>query len=810
MSSDKRNISVNDYEMNIDLYSILRDIWKYALVILLLAASMSLLSYVYVGRNYHKQYESTSTFIVSSKGSNNSVYSDLSATSEMATKFSEILNSSILQKKVAKEMDMDYFPGSASAEVVNETNLLVLKVQADSPEMAFRLNKAIMNNYSVVTDQLIGNVVLDVLQKPTVPSGPVNKFQPTALMKKTFFTTIVALCGLIAILSFLKDTVRKPKEVSRKLDAKLLQTLYHEKIYKTWKARIHRKKSPVLLTNPGTSFQYVEDMKKLARKVSSKMKEKNAKTLLVASVEENEGKSTVAANLALALAEESEKVLLIDADLRKPSQYKIFGLNQEEIQQFGEVLNGNEQIDNLVTDLPKSELLLIAGSMIYPNSTEMIASPIFQKIVEFFKTKLDYIIIDTPPMSQAADAEELVDLADASILVVRQHTALVKDINETISILNSAEGTMLGCVYNDVFHGVAQTARNYGYKYAYGSGYGYGNKYGYGNHGYGYGYGYGYGWWGAGCEYAFMEVSSHSIAQKRISGLKFAGGIFTNLTRDHLDYHKTVENYLKAKKKFFDDLPKNAFSLTNLDDKNGLVMTQNTRSKVYTYSLRSLSDFKGRVLESHFEGMLLDFNNHELAVQFIGKFNASNLLAVFGAAVLLGKKEEDVLVALSTLHPVAGRFDAVRSKDGVTAIVDYAHTPDALTNVLNAIHGVLEGKGKVITVVGAGGNRDKGKRPIMAKEAAKASDRVIITSDNPRFEEPQDIINDMLAGLDAEDMRKTLSITDRKEAIRTACMLAEKGDVILIAGKGHENYQEIKGVKHHFDDKEEVKRMLND
>ena len=201
MSSDKRNISVNDYEMNIDLYSILRDIWKYAIVILLLAASMSLLSYVYVGRNYHKQYESTSTFIVSSKGSNNSVYSDLSATSEMATKFSEILNSSILQKKVAKEMDMDYFPGSASAEVVNETNLLVLKVQADSPEMAFRLNKAIMNNYSVVTDQLIGNVVLDVLQKPTVPSGPVNKFQPTALMKKTFFTTIVALCGLIAILS---------------------------------------------------------------------------------------------------------------------------------------------------------------------------------------------------------------------------------------------------------------------------------------------------------------------------------------------------------------------------------------------------------------------------------------------------------------------------------------------------------------------------------------------------------------------------------------------------------------------------------
>lgn len=314
----------------------------------------------------------------------------------------------------------------------------------------------------------------------------------------------------------------------------------------------------------------------------------------------------------------------------------------------------------------------------------------------------------------------------------------------------------------------------------------------------------------AGCKYAFMEVSSHSIDQKRINGLRFAGGIFTNLTRDHLDYHKTVENYLKAKKKFFDDMPKNAFSLTNLDDKNGLVMTQNTRSHVYTYSLRSLSDFKGRVLESHFEGMLLDFNNHEVAVQFIGRFNASNLLAVFGAAVLLGKKEEDVLVALSTLHPVAGRFDAVRSPDkGFTAIVDYAHTPDALINVLNAIHGVMEGKGKVITVVGAGGNRDKGKRPIMAKEAVRLSDRVIITSDNPRFEEPQDIINDMLAGLDKDDMQKTLSIVDRREAIKTACMLAQSGDVVLVAGKGHENYQEIKGVKHHFDDKEELQKIMN-
>lgn len=313
----------------------------------------------------------------------------------------------------------------------------------------------------------------------------------------------------------------------------------------------------------------------------------------------------------------------------------------------------------------------------------------------------------------------------------------------------------------------------------------------------------------SGCKYAFMEVSSHSIAQKRISGLRFAGGIFTNLTRDHLDYHKTVENYLKAKKKFFDDMPKGAFSLTNLDDKNGLVMTQNTRSQVYTYSLRSLSDFKGRVLESHFEGMLLDFNNHEVAVHFIGRFNASNLLAVYGAACLLGKQPEEVLIALSMLRPVSGRFDALRSPKGYTAIVDYAHTPDALENVLNAIQEVLDGRGKVITVVGAGGNRDKGKRPLMAQEAVKQSDKVIITSDNPRFEEPQDIINDMLAGVSKEDMSRVLAIVERKEAIRTACMLAQPGDVILVAGKGHENYQDVKGVKHHFDDKEVLKEVFD-
>ena len=312
----------------------------------------------------------------------------------------------------------------------------------------------------------------------------------------------------------------------------------------------------------------------------------------------------------------------------------------------------------------------------------------------------------------------------------------------------------------------------------------------------------------AGCEYVFMEVSSHSVVQNRIGGLRFVGGLFTNITRDHLDYHKTFENYLKAKKFFFDRLPKDAFAITNLDDKNGTVMTQNTAATVKTYSVQSPADFKAKIIECHFEGMLLNINGKEVNVQFIGKFNVSNLLAVYGAAMMLGKDVDEVLVALSAMKPVNGRFEALRSPKGFTAIVDYAHTPDALENVLNAIHGVLEGKGQVITVCGAGGNRDKGKRPLMAKEAVRQSDKVILTSDNPRDEEPEDILNDMLAGVAEDQMVKVLMIVDRRQAIKTACMMAQRGDVILVAGKGHEDYQIIKGVKHHFDDKEEIRKCF--
>lgn len=314
----------------------------------------------------------------------------------------------------------------------------------------------------------------------------------------------------------------------------------------------------------------------------------------------------------------------------------------------------------------------------------------------------------------------------------------------------------------------------------------------------------------AGCEYAFMEVSSHAIHQKRISGLKFTGGIFTNLTQDHLDYHKTMEEYLKAKKAFFDALPETAFALTNTDDKNGMVMLQNTKAQKNTYSVKGLADFKARIIEKHFDGTSIEINGRSVEVNFVGVFNVYNILAVYGASVLLNQNIDDILLVLSTLHPVSGRFETLRSPNGYTAIVDYAHTPDALTNVLEAIHEVLEGNGRVITVVGCGGNRDKTKRPIMAREAVKLSDQLILTSDNPRFEEPEAIINDMADGLDAVQMKKTLSITDRAQAIKTACTLAKEGDVILIAGKGHEDYQDVKGVKHHFDDKEVVLKLFED
>ena len=312
------------------------------------------------------------------------------------------------------------------------------------------------------------------------------------------------------------------------------------------------------------------------------------------------------------------------------------------------------------------------------------------------------------------------------------------------------------------------------------------------------------------CEYAFMEVSSHAAEQHRIAGLRFEGAVFTNLTRDHLDYHHTVENYMNAKKKFFDMLPADAFALINIDDRNGKYMVQNTKAKVYTYSLRNDADFRGKILETRLDGTLLSLNGREVEVAFTGRFNAYNLTGVYGAAILAGFSPEDVLVNMSRLVPVAGRFQTIHTPTGVTAIVDYAHTPDALVNVLDTIREIVGADGEITTVTGAGGDRDHGKRPIMAREAAERSERLILTSDNPRTEDPDAIIADMLAGLDADQRAITTTITDRREAIRHALRTAAPGSVVLIAGKGHETYQEVNGVRHHFDDRQEVTDTFKD
>jgi len=313
----------------------------------------------------------------------------------------------------------------------------------------------------------------------------------------------------------------------------------------------------------------------------------------------------------------------------------------------------------------------------------------------------------------------------------------------------------------------------------------------------------------AGCKYAFMEVSSHSVVQKRIAGLEFSGGVFSNITHDHLDYHKTFDEYIKAKKTFFDQLPQSAFALVNKDDVNGIIMVQNTKALKRSYSISSLADFNCRVLENQFSGLQLNMDNVELWSKLIGSFNAYNLLAVYSTAILLGLDKMNVLMTISTLDSVEGRFEYVRSDSGITGIVDYAHSPDALKNVLSTIKDIRSGNEQVITVVGCGGDRDSAKRPIMSKIACDLSDRVILTSDNPRSEDPESILKQMQNGIEKQNTKKTLSIVDRREAIRTAVALARPGDIVLVAGKGHEKYQEVNGVKYPFDDMGVLKENLN-
>ena len=311
-----------------------------------------------------------------------------------------------------------------------------------------------------------------------------------------------------------------------------------------------------------------------------------------------------------------------------------------------------------------------------------------------------------------------------------------------------------------------------------------------------------------GCEFVFMEVSSHAIVQNRIAGINFTGALFSNITHDHLDYHKTFDEYIKAKKQFFNLLPSTAFALTNRDDKNGMVMLQNTKANKYTYALKNIADYKCKIIESHLNGLLLNIDNHEVWVKLIGTFNAYNILSVYATAILLKQDITSVLTALSNLNSVEGRFQYVKSPNGVIGIIDYAHTPDALKNVLETVKEIRSGSEQVITLVGCGGDRDSAKRPIMAAIACEYSNKVILTSDNPRTEDPEEILNQMQAGINPVDVKKVLRITDRREAIKIACSFSSKGDIILIAGKGHEKYQEIKGVKHDFDDLEILKETI--
>ena len=464
---------------HLDGYTIVKDILKEWKTILIIAVTALLFAYSYQYVKYTETYTMTTTFTVSTRGAGNNVYSNQNSAYDTASTMTQILNSSLLQKKVAEAIGLDYMPGKVTAEVIEGTNLMTLKVSETSPQLSYRVMRAVRDNYNTISESLLGNVVLDVLQESEIPTAPDVAFAPKSLMVKAFAGALVLMLLLIGAFSAFKDTIRREKEVERKLDAKLLGTLCHENKYKSFASRVHKKKTGLLVINPTVSFRYSESVKKLASRVRSKMKQKNAKILLVTSVLENEGKSTVAANLALALADESKRVLLLDGDFRKPSLYKLFHVDPSEIVNFGEILNGKSAGDHLIYEVPGIDLKLILNSVSYPDSTEMLSEGLLKRVLDFLKENLDYIIIDSSPMALVADSEEMMNMVDASLLVVRQHTAFVRDINDAIDVLNGRSMKLLGCVFNDV-GGQDMSVHGYG---GYG---GYGGKY----RGYGYGYAY--------------------------------------------------------------------------------------------------------------------------------------------------------------------------------------------------------------------------------------------------------------------------------------------------------------------------------
>ncbi|MEE0419375.1 MAG: polysaccharide biosynthesis tyrosine autokinase [Lachnospiraceae bacterium] len=463
----------NDIGLNFDLYSIIKDIGRAWLPILLLVVSAGMATHVLVSERYQPVYTTQTTLFVTNGGTDNNIYNNLFSTEETSTKFTQILNSNILKKKVAEEIGLSGFSGTAVAENIEETNLLVLKVQAGTPELSFKEMQAILENYELVSADLLGNVILEILEAPEVPQYPDTALNTKPAVRKAIIYTFGVLVAILALFSFLKDTIRSDKDVERKLDTGLLSSIPHENKYKTFGAWFRKSKSSILITNPAVSFRYVETIKKLTRKVKNRMDEKDAKSILITSVLENEGKSTVVANLALALAQESKKVLLIDCDFRKPSQFKVLGMQNVPFDNLGEVLNGKSDIRELIQKVPGTELYCILNAMAYPNSTEMICSGLLKRTIEYFGKQMDYIIVDTSPLALVADAEELAGMVDVSAIVVKQHLVEAKDINDAIDVLNGENSRMLGCIFNDVHVKSLEKVGRYGYGY----GYGYGGHY---------------------------------------------------------------------------------------------------------------------------------------------------------------------------------------------------------------------------------------------------------------------------------------------------------------------------------------------
>lgn len=471
--AEKKNEYTPLEGMNIDLYSIVKDVCHEWMTILFVCIAAALLINVFVTERYHPAYTTQATLFVTRRGTSSTIYDNQYSAETMATKFEQILNSNLLQKKVAQEVGLDSFKGKASAEVIPETNLISLKVTADSPGLCFKLINSIMRNYGVVSDYMVGNAILETLQAPQIPTAPDNPLNKRDYMKKAFLYTAAALCLIIALFSYMRDTIRNEKDITKKLDTKNLGTLWHEQKYKTLGARLRRNKSGILITNPTVSFRYVESVKKLVRRVKNKMDDKGAKTLMITSVLENEGKSTVAANMSLALAQEAEKVLLIDCDFRKPSQYKVLNMQETKIDDLGNVLNGKGFANDLIHKVPGTNLYTILNTVAFENSTEMITAGLLQQIIDYFRDMMDYIIIDTSPLALVADAEEITNMVDATLLVVEEHKVEAKDLNDAIDTLNGEKKKNIGCVYNNAHVGILKAAGSYGYGY----GYSYGGHY---------------------------------------------------------------------------------------------------------------------------------------------------------------------------------------------------------------------------------------------------------------------------------------------------------------------------------------------